>query len=174
MQPGLALLAPSHGGVPESIANAAQHAPTPAPAPSPRGSMADGASMLPVRSSAVMEALQRHSSRSGGAPVQWVPRALPPPLPPTEQPLLARLRQGAAAARERVASALRAATGDAESSASQQRDADAAPLLPTGIRSDAPVRSLSAGDMLDRAFDAIERGRSRSGSARGSSTSSTQ
>jgi len=134
LQPGLALLAP-----------AVETGPPAEQAAAPTGG-------------AVMEALHRHGLRTG-APPRWTPRPLPPPLPAvTDVPLLARLRQGAAAARTRMESVFRADDERHQmqplSSADTIED-DAAPLLDS-------ARAPSTSAMLDAVFERIERGKRNS------------
>ena len=136
---GLALLASSPGGEPAATATGPPAEQTAEPPSGP-----------------VMEALHRHSLRTG-APLRWTPRPLPPPLPPvTGNPLLSRLRQSAASARERLASAFRA---DEQGQQLAQRGGaeDDTPLLDA---SGGPSAGRSqTGAMLDAVFERIERGR---------------
>jgi hypothetical protein len=149
---GMALLSPLQGGAPESVIAAAATAPPvqakPDSAPPPLDSM---------RSGAVMEALERHSARTGGAPSRWVPRPLPPPQQSPERPLLSRLRLGASAARARMTAAFRRDDGSDDSDDAAR--SDAAPLL-TAADTTAGA-AASAGATLDAVFERMERGRGR-------------
>jgi hypothetical protein len=77
-----------------------------------------------------MQALHRHSLRTG-APPRWTPRPLPPLQTTAELSLLARLRQSAAVAHARVASAFRAGEGEGQQTAAV--DDDPAPLLDSSL-----------------------------------------
>jgi hypothetical protein len=93
-----------------------------------------------------------------------MPRPLPTEPPPAHgRPLLARLQQGAAAARERVAAAIRSAAGEYSDDDAGAAESDAAPLLNAGNNA-----ASSVGATLDAMFERLDRGR-RSGDAGGGS-----
>ena len=103
--------------------------------------------VMPPPSGPVMQALHRHSLRTGAPPL-WTPRPLPPlQAPATELSLLARLRQSATAARARVTSAFRADEGQ-----HADNNDDAAPLL------DSAGAPSTAAALLDSVFARLERG----------------
>jgi len=89
--------------------------------------------MIPPPNGPVMQALHRHSLRTGASP-RWTPRPLPPlPPPATELSLLARLRQSTAAARARVVSALRADQGERQDANADERRNAAAGLCRSAL-----------------------------------------
>jgi hypothetical protein len=111
--------------------------------------------VMPPPRGPVMQALHRHSLRTG-TPPRWLPRPLPPlPPPATELSLLARLRQSTAAARTRVVSVF---SPDQGQHANSIDDGDAAPLLDSAEASTSSGSRPSTAALLDSVFARLGRG----------------
>ena len=111
--------------------------------------------VMPPPRGPVMQALHRHSLRTG-TPPRWLPRPLPPlPPPATELSLLARLRQSTAAARTRVVSVFSSNQGQHANSID---DGDAAPLLDSAEASTSSGSRPSTAALLDSVFARLGRG----------------